>query len=322
MVVIMDSTFTSAEDHRSIGGFLFETEIEDITVVVPVLNEQDAIGDVIKNIKDEGYINILIVDGYSTDNTVNIASRNGVQVIAQNGLGKSGAIKTAIEHVKTPYFIVLDGDCTYSPIDIKNMIPHMPENEQIIGVRTNGKKNIPLLNRFGNFVINTTFNMLFGTKLLDVCSGMYALQTEFAKTLTFETAGFDVEVEIAAQTAKYGNLTQVPINYYERVGVQKLRPFRHGVQIMVSILRLALRYNPVFIYASIASLSLVPAIALLVWVFLQSNQGLWQGDIMLLGIILFIIGVSALTLSTISVLLKRMEQRILRNIRLQFKTRR
>ena len=68
---------------------------DKITVVVPVLNEADGVGRVIKEIGAEGYENILVVDGYSTDRTPHLAHTNGAKVIYQHGSGKAGAVKTA-----------------------------------------------------------------------------------------------------------------------------------------------------------------------------------------------------------------------------------
>jgi dolichol-phosphate mannosyltransferase len=287
----------------------------DITIVIPVLNEEQAIGDVIKQIKSTGYENIIVVDGYSTDNTVTVAKDSGVDVIYQSGKGKSGAIETAVRNVYTPYFIVLDGDSTYDPTDIQNFIPHMVENDEVIGIRTYGRSNIPKFNRFGNWVINTTFNFLFNTNFKDVCSGMYAIKTSFGKDLVFETSGFDVEVEIAAQVARNGTFAQVPIHYNKRVGQQKLRPIRHGIQIQLSIIALALKYNPVFIYSAIASLCLIPAIYFLALSSWQYFNGILNANYVLLGFVLLLVGLFSLILSTVSILLKRMELRIIQKIK-------
>jgi dolichol-phosphate mannosyltransferase len=293
-----------------------DIEKDDFTVVIPVLNEKEGIGSVIEGVKREGYRNILVVDGYSTDETVSIASSNGAGVIFQHGIGKTGAIKTVIEHVKTPYFIVMDGDCTYDPRDIQNFFPHILKNYEVIGVRTIGRENIPFLNRFGNLVINSTFNLLFGTSLVDVCSGMYALRTDFAKQLSLETGGFDVEVEVAAQAANEGRITQVPISYNTRVGQQKLRPWRDGLQILFTVWKLAISYNPVFLFSAVAALAMIPALIILFWVAVEWLQGVWHNGLALFGVMLIIIALFALTVSTISMLLKRMEQRITRKLKL------
>lgn len=288
---------------------------EDFTIVIPVLNEEEGIGRVINDVKEEGYFNILVIDGYSTDDTVTVANQNGVRVIYQHGIGKTGAIKTAIENVTTPYFVVMDGDCTYDPRDIINLLPHLDKNNEVIGTRTSGRKNIPLLNRFGNWVINTTFNVLFGTNLIDVCSGMYALKRDFAEQVDLRTRGFDVEVEIAAQAAIDGRIAQVPITYRERVGHQKLRPFKHGIQIFSSLWKLARSYNPVFLFSALTALTMIPAVITLFWVIMDWLRGVWHTELAIFGLILLIISLFAFTLSTLSTLLKRMEQRMVRRFR-------
>ena len=78
-----------------------------VTVVVPTLNETEAIGKVIDEIRECGFKKILVVDGYSTDDTVKIAKEKGVKVVFQYGEGKAGAIRTAIDLVDTPYMLSL-----------------------------------------------------------------------------------------------------------------------------------------------------------------------------------------------------------------------
>jgi dolichol-phosphate mannosyltransferase len=212
-----------------------------VTVVIPTLNEEEAIGRVIRDVKHEGYYNILVIDGHSSDNTVERALQNDVSVIYQKGKGKTGAIQTAIRNVKTKYILILDGDCTYNPKDIENIINSLWDSDLVIGVRMLGRYNIPFFNRIGNRIINIIFNLLMGTNLIDVCSGMYGLRTDFAQALTLTTEGFDVEVEIAAQASKFGRISQVPIRYQDRVGHQKLKPVKDGFQIIFRVIMMAIK---------------------------------------------------------------------------------
>jgi len=212
-----------------------------VTVVIPVLNEEKAIARVIGKVKEEGYYNILVVDGFSSDATFFQAAKNGVKVIYQKGKGKTGAIETAIKNVETKYMVILDGDCTYDPRDIENVVSPLSNSDLVIGVRAFGRKNIPIFNRIGNRLINLIFNLLMGTNLQDVCSGMYSLKTDFSKNLTFKTEGFDVEVEIVAQASKYGKVAQVPIRYHDRVGLQKLQPVKDGLHIIFRVIVMAFK---------------------------------------------------------------------------------
>jgi dolichol-phosphate mannosyltransferase len=214
---------------------------DDVTVIIPTLNEEEAISKVLNDVLTNGYNNVLVIDGFSNDNTVSIAKKHGVKVVEQKGVGKTGAVKMALELVTTPYFVLMDGDCTYRTKDIEQFFPLMKKRQLVIGSRASGRENISHLNRFGNWVINKIFNFFFDTNLSDVCSGLYILETEFARNIPFKTEGFDVEVEIAAYTARNGVIGETCIDYYPRLGQQKLRPFQDGAKIISTIIRQAAR---------------------------------------------------------------------------------
>jgi dolichol-phosphate hexosyltransferase len=212
-----------------------------VTIVIPTLNEQEAIGKVLDELFSIGLKNILVVDGYSSDLTLDTVKNYPISVFFQHGKGKTGALKTAFEKVKTPYMIVMDGDFTYDPSCIHRILEHMHSYDQIIGARNlDDKKNISALHKFGNKLITKTFNALMGTSLSDVCSGMYALRTEIVKDMDLSSTGFDVEAEIAAQIASSGRITDVPINYRQRIGKQKLSTWKHGFKILNTILKLGI----------------------------------------------------------------------------------
>jgi len=286
---------------------------DDVTVVLPTLNEEEAIGRVIGELREVGYHNVLVVDGYSSDGTVKVAESNGCFVVFQHSSGKCGAVETAVENVKTRFMVVMDGDCTYDPKDIDSFLAHAEKYDQIIGVRVNGRANIPRLNRFGNWLITKTFNVLMGTKLSDVCSGMYLIRTDVARELELNTRGFDVEVEIAAQTAVRGRVTEVPIAYRSRVGSQKLCSWKHGFQIIRTVFGLARTYNPALFFAGLIALAVIPASFILGWVaFEVLMYGVWHSGYALTGLMLLVLASQGLTVATIAVLLRRMEKRIVR----------
>ena len=286
----------------------------DVTVVVPVLNEEEAIGMVLDELISNGYPHMLVVDGYSKDNTVQIAQSKRVNVVKQHGTGKTGAIKTAIDLVPTPYMLVMDGDYTYAAADIEKFLDHAHNYDEIVGVRR--RENISRLHRIGNNIISKFFNLMFDTSLSDVCSGMYLLRTESAKELDLHSGGFNAEVEIIAQTAMRGDVTEVPIEYRARVGEPKLSTWRNGIQIIYSVLVWTRVYNPVFIFSVIAASAFIPGLAILIWV-----GGTWllrrvfySGWALLAAILLFGAG-QALTVGSLSLLIKRAEARITKRLK-------
>ena len=286
---------------------------EELTIVIPTLNEADAIGKVIDELREYGYNNILVVDGHSVDGTAEIAREKGVHVILQEGTGKAAAIRTAARYVKTPYVLVMDGDCTYDPAHIKAMLEAIKNADEVIGARVYGRENIPLLNRLGNWIITKTFNLLFGTKLRDVCSGMWMTRTEVLRGMLPETRGFSIEVEVAANIASSaGLIEEVPIRYRGRIGKPKLKRI-HGFSILKDVLKLSWAYNPAFFIFAISSLILLPSLFVLVWVALELflfgvKHHVWA----IIGVMGAGVGIIALLLSIMALYLKRLEYRIIR----------
>lgn len=285
---------------------------EDVTIVLPILNEEKAIPRVLDELNRNGYRKILLVDGYSTDKTIDILKEYYVPVIQQHGRGKTGAIKTALEHVSTSYLLIMDGDYTYAAADIEKFLPHARHYDQIIGARSRANgKSLSQSHRLGNKIITKAFNFLFGTNLSDVLSGMYLLNTKVARKMQLDSADFTVEVEIAAQSALVGNVTEVPVGYRERVGKQKLSTWKDGPKILSAIVKLARLYNPTFLLSLGASLTMVPGLIML---FFALSQYLTAGVISigwtLAGMILVLFGSQALAAGTISLLMKRMEHRL------------
>jgi len=288
---------------------------EKVTVVLPTLNEEEAIRSVIHELRECGFQKILVVDGYSSDRTVEIARELGVPVIMQNGPGKAGAIKTAIEKVSTEYVVFMDCDGTYPPSQIHKLLEHAKDYDMVIGARKNGRENIPKLNRFGNWVISKIFKLLFAKPITDVCSGMYLIKTEKARQLEITTTSFDVEVEIASQIASKGRITEVPITYRKRLGKQKLNPIKHGLRIISTLIWMANYYNPVILYGMIVALAAIPATAILTWVAYENIfNHVWHSGYALFGVMLLLLAAQGGAVVVTSLLIKRVEQRIKEDI--------
>lgn len=286
---------------------------DQVTVVIPVKNEELAINCVIDELTQEGYRNLLVVDGYSSDKTPQIIhNKIGVVFIQQHGKGKTGAIKTAIEYVTTPYLLILDGDYTYAAKDIQRLLNHCANYAQVIGVRN--RENISRAHRVGNWLITKFFNLLMGTNLSDICSGMYLLKTDIAHNIELSSNNFATEVEIAAQTAAEYEVTEVPIGYRCRLGKAKLS-WRNGFGIITAVISLARKYHPVLLFSAVSVLSIIPALTVIIWVvYEQLAFGIWHSGWALMGGLLILFAAQALSVTTMVLLVKRSEKRIIKQI--------
>jgi len=300
---------SSLESRRASEGITKDR----VTVVIPALNEAEAIAKIIEEVRAEGYTNILVVDGYSTDGTAEIAHAMDVKVLYQHGSGKAGAVKTAMESVKTPYMVFIDGDYTYDPRDIWRLLNHGEHYAHVIGVRD--KRHVYRLHRLGNWIISQTFSLLFGVKATDICSGMYLLETDEVRKYSLEEPGFIIEIELAAQSASKGALTWVSINYRPRIGPRKLNTWRHGLAILSAAFRLARRHNPILLYSGLAGLSIIPAALILGWVALeQLTTRIWHSGWTLVGIMFLLVASQAFTLASVSILVGHATKRLAKEV--------
>lgn len=284
---------------------------QDVTILLPTLNEAAAIGSLIDEIKSHGYNNVLVVDGFSKDDTKKIGEEHGARVVGQHGKGKTGAILVARDIVTTPFFLIMDGDYTYDPSDIDRFVLYANDYDEIIGFRPKKSPNISKTHRFGNWVLTKTFNLVMGSNVPDVACGMYLMRTEKMKKFTLNRLGFETDQEIAAQMLTDGKVTYVPINYRVRKGTAKAPTWRQGFRALFAIISIGRIYNPVILFSFLTALALIPAVGLLgyatvLYLFLNDyHSGYFLGSLVLL-----VLGAQGLTVATIASMMQRIERKI------------
>jgi dolichol-phosphate hexosyltransferase len=214
---------------------------KEICIIIPTLNEESSIGKVIdevprKTLEDLGYIvNVVVVDGISTDQTIKIAQEKGATVILEERRGKARAIRTALEKVEADYLFMLDGDYTYSPAHIPAMIEVLKRYPVVIGSRLKGKREkgaLKKINLVGNLFLTAFANILYGTRISDVCTGYWGFRREVIQKLILTSDGFQLEAELLIQVSKMGyKIGEIPILYRCRAGKAKLSGIKDGIKI-------------------------------------------------------------------------------------------
>jgi len=235
-----------------------------VCALVPTLNEAETIGDVIDGLRDQGYENVLVIDGGSSDGTAEIAREYGARVERQSGRGKGRAVREALSMIDAEYVLMLDGDGTYRSVDADAMLEPLrgEEAEHVIGNRFADMEEgaMPRLNRIGNRLINRAFAFIHGRDLVDITSGYRAFAMESIESFRLRSTGFGIETELAVECVKHDIDTAiVPITYQSRPAGSNtnLRPVRDGAVILVTLYRLAKTNNPLFYFGSVGGLSLL-----------------------------------------------------------------
>ncbi len=233
----------------------------DVCVLLPTLNEAETIGGVIDGFHEEGFENVLVVDGDSDDGTRSIAEEHGARVMTQSGRGKGQAVREAVDYIDAPYVLMADGDGTYRPADAGAMLEPLFEGraEHVIGNRFADMEPgaMTRLNAVGNRLINWLFSVIHGRDLTDILSGYRAFTRASFDRFQLDSDGFGIETELAAECVRRGVETEVvPIRYEARPGSSEtnLSPFRDGGRIILTLYALAKTNNPVFYFGSVAFL--------------------------------------------------------------------
>lgn len=200
--------------------------MSELTVLLPTLNEEKAIGNVIKEIKELPLdCEILIVDGLSRDGTIDIALSMSVTVVLEHRKGKGIAVRTALHSIDTPYTIMMDGDGTYPVGEIPVFYNYLKRYDVVKGRRTwDCKEVMTKTHHFGNWALSLLASVLCGKRTRDVCSGMWGFRTDKLKRFTLTGGGFTLEADLFINTVKTGcSFKETPITYTKRINGDKAK---------------------------------------------------------------------------------------------------
>lgn len=224
---------------------ILEETLRKTDVLIAALNEEDGLkltlSELVRNLPIS---NIIVVDGHSTDRTVEVAKNCGANIFYQNGKGKGDAVLKALECIRpeADFVVLIDADFTYPAEYIPFMIEILEQNSDVgmvCGNRFSGEieKNA-LHNQFfiGNKLLGIAHNMLIGVDLKDPLTGLRAVRADVLRDWKVKSKGFDIEVEMNSFIQKHGYRTiEIPINYRQRIGQKKLK-VKDGFTILKRIL--------------------------------------------------------------------------------------
>jgi glycosyltransferase involved in cell wall biosynthesis len=251
-----------------------------ISVVVPALNEERSIGDIIERtlserkkilseIEEIKDFEFIVVNDGSTDRTGEIVRGYADEVILiehERNMGYGFALKRGFQAATGDLIAFYDGDGTYPPECLSDLIKKMIEKDAdvVIGSRMAGEKSdMPLQRRVGNKFFAYLLSWIVGRRISDTASGMRVFRKSILPQLYPLPDGLDLTPAMSTQ-ALHENLkiVETPIAYDERVGSSKLNAITDGVRFLRTIIGVARLYNPLKFFGLIGLLFIVTAIVL------------------------------------------------------------
>ena len=210
-----------------------------VTIVVPARNEARNLEVVLPELP--AVHEVILVDGSSVDGSIETARRvmPGIKVVRQTRRGKGNALACGFAAATGDIIVMFDADGSADPTEIKSFVAALVAGADFAkGTRFvdgGGSDDITAFRKLGNFFLNTTTNILFGTKYTDLCYGYNAFWRDIVGVIDLRDTsipdtdgriqwgdGFEVETIINCRVAAAGlSISEVP-------SVERLRIFGHS----------------------------------------------------------------------------------------------
>jgi glycosyltransferase involved in cell wall biosynthesis len=239
-----------------------------ISVVLPCLNEEAAVGTVVdqawQGVESSGRSGeVIVVDNGSSDRSAAIADEHGATVVFEPRRGYGSAYLAGIAQARGDFVVMADADGTYPVNELAAFVDALDSGaDLVLGSRFKGRIHAGAMpwshRRIGNPILTGLLNRLFGIRVSDAHCGMRALRRSALPVLDLHSTGMEFASEMVFKAFRRGlRVRELPIDYFPRTGESKLSRFgdawRH--------VRFMLLYSPSWLYFVPGGLMLLLGIA-------------------------------------------------------------
>ncbi len=245
----------------------------ELAVIVPCLDEEAAIGQVVRDFRAAlPTATVYVYDNGSTDRTVDVARAAGAVVRREPLKGKGNVVRRMFADVEADVYVLVDGDDTYDASAAPALVQALVEGslDMVNGARQGGGEDAYRAgHRLGNIVLTGLVARVFGNRIRDMLSGYRAFSRRYVKSFPALSSGFEIETELTVHALELRMpMKELGTRYKERPqgSASKLKTYRDGVRILRTILLLLKEERPLAfftaIFAALSSASIVLSLPL------------------------------------------------------------
>ncbi len=227
-----------------------------LTVIIPALNEESAIAQVISDINAECAAvvhEIIVVDDGSTDCTAQVAERAGARVLRHDrNQGYGAALKTGIRQARTEFIATMDADGQHRASDLNRLWEQAQGRDMVVGQRI-GFQQSPLWRIPGKLLLRLMANYITRYHIPDLNSGLRILHRMVAsRYLHLCPSGFSFSTTMTVALLSQGHsVAYVSIQVEPRSG-QSTVTVATGFETIILILRIAALFEPLRVFIPVS----------------------------------------------------------------------
>jgi glycosyltransferase involved in cell wall biosynthesis len=217
-----------------------------VSVVIPTLNEAKNLPLVLPFIPLDWVDEVLLVDGRSTDNTVEVAKSimPSIKVVLEKTPGKGAAMRAGYAASTGDIIIILDADGSNDPREIPRFVMALMDGVDMAkGSRFatgGGTTDMPRIRQWGNGSFVHMVNFLFGTHWTDLCYGYHAFWRHCLNEIDLKNVnGFEIDTSLYLKAVEANlRVTEVPsFEGYRFYGYGKLQTIPDGWRVLKTIFK-------------------------------------------------------------------------------------
>ena len=279
-------------------------EQQTVSIIIPAKNEARNLEILLPKLAAAGdFLECIIVNDGSTDDTVEVCERKGARVISHPySKGNGAAIKTGSKAARGDIIVFLDGDGQHRPEDIGRLLSKLAEGyDMVVGARGR-QSQADHYRAMGNSIYNRLARWMTGQNVDDLTSGFRAVRTHrFREFLYLLPNGFSYPTTSTMAFFRSGySVGYVPIETEQRLGDSHISLLKDGIRFLVIIFKVGTLYSPLKIFLPVSAGFFTTGLCYYLFTYLTQGRFTNMGAVLFVtAMLVFLIGLVSEQVTTL-----------------------